>query len=114
MTLHSAIEECTKNDNCQMFYSPTCNTDGPFKLCQHESDVQESAVETCAYSKITDSSEIPIIQRENGKNIPPYNSRSYGLGKKSKIMSFFTLHFLKVRLYGGQSRMESALIIVSL
>ena len=63
------------------------NLAGPFKLCRKESDLQESAVDSCAYPKIKDNSEIPKIKRENGKNFTLHNIRTYSCIENNIVRS---------------------------
>ena len=50
-TLQGAIETCMSDEICQMFYSFSCNDQGPFRLCQSKSDLQNSNSTSCSYLK---------------------------------------------------------------
>ena len=51
-TLGNAIAACNNDDHCRLFYNSPCNDEGPFKLCQNESDLQRSENDSCTYTKI--------------------------------------------------------------
>ena len=51
ITLEKATKECKNDKECTLFYSNSCNDEGPFKLCQNQSDLQDLSSTYCAYSK---------------------------------------------------------------
>ena len=51
-TLDSAMERCNLDEDCNMFYNPDCSNKGPFRLCNSTSNILDSDVGNCAYSKI--------------------------------------------------------------
>ena len=61
--LSQAIEICTKDENCKMFYSDTCDDIGPFKMCDSSFENSISLGGGCAYNKKEDTlgSSIPAV-----------------------------------------------------
>ena len=51
VTLEKATEKCKNDEDCTLFYSNSCNDEGPFKLCQNQSEIEDFNSTTCAYSK---------------------------------------------------------------
>ena len=50
-TLQRAIDRCNADENCKMFYSNTCNDEGPYRFCENFSDWENSTSKTCLYMK---------------------------------------------------------------
>ena len=50
-TLDNAMESCINDEKCKFFFNEPCNDEGPFKMCQNQSELQISEFDICAYAK---------------------------------------------------------------